>query len=555
MTKRAPRDDASPEPAPIIPTAHGVVSLAGYGVRVGVERGHLTVTDGWGRQRRAGRVSRVAGLRRLVIVGDDGAITLAALRWLHDVGASFMQITTSGAVIAATGPTHLDDARLRRSQALAAYTDVGLTIARDLIREKLIGHATNLAVLSGDGTAGSVMVPFIPALDTVRDAPTLRKVEADAASCYWQRWEAVPLQWAKADAPHVPAHWHRAGGRLSPLTGDAHDAISPVHAMLNYGYTLLEAESVIALRAVGLDPGMGMLHVDERGRDSFALDLMEVARHTVDAFVLETLRIHTFRARDFHETERGVCRLTLTLSREFADITPRLATAVAPFAESLAKHLWNTDLPAHQAGRLGFPGGGRGGEEATDDGLRPPTRERTPRTLTGKRLRTPRHQAENAALPTLPPTCRACGFPVPPRRRFCDTCIDERRQEVGKLAGEIGGVAFARWRAAGNTPTVSAEGLAARAEKCRENRRVLREWKAEQEAAGGILSSDYSPDMFTTTILPGLKRVMPAKIMLATGLSKCYVTLIKRGTRVPHPRHWAALRVLVADTGDLAEGT
>src|SRR6266542_2687218 len=55
---------------PII-VREGVVSLNGYGVRIAVEKGHLSVADGIGSQRRAARFSRATcGLKRLVVRGS-----------------------------------------------------------------------------------------------------------------------------------------------------------------------------------------------------------------------------------------------------------------------------------------------------------------------------------------------------------------------------------------------------------------------------------------------------------------------------------------------------
>jgi hypothetical protein len=60
---------------------HGVVTLFGYGIRVQVERGHLILEDGIGPDRRQGRLARVGhGLRRLVVIGANGMVSLAALR-------------------------------------------------------------------------------------------------------------------------------------------------------------------------------------------------------------------------------------------------------------------------------------------------------------------------------------------------------------------------------------------------------------------------------------------------------------------------------------------
>ena len=60
---------------------HGVLVLNGYGIRVQVNAGHLLAHDGIADERRTIRLPRVGhGLRRLVMIGSDGFITLEALR-------------------------------------------------------------------------------------------------------------------------------------------------------------------------------------------------------------------------------------------------------------------------------------------------------------------------------------------------------------------------------------------------------------------------------------------------------------------------------------------
>jgi len=39
-------------------------------------------------------------------------------------------------------------------------------------------------------------------------------------------------------------------------------------------YALVEAEAILACQTVGLDPGLGIVHADARGRQSLALDVM-----------------------------------------------------------------------------------------------------------------------------------------------------------------------------------------------------------------------------------------------------------------------------------------
>jgi len=102
-----------------ITSRQGVVTLFGYGIQVRVDRGHLLVEDGIAAKRRQTHFSRVGhGLKRLVVIGADGMVSLAALRWLADQDAAFVMLDRDGSVLATTGPVRPSDARLRRAQDL-----------------------------------------------------------------------------------------------------------------------------------------------------------------------------------------------------------------------------------------------------------------------------------------------------------------------------------------------------------------------------------------------------------------------------------------------------
>jgi len=79
--------------------------------------------------------------------------------------------------------------------------------------------------------------------------------------------------------------------------------------MLNYLYALLESEARLAAAALGLDPGLGVLHVDTPARDSLACDLMEAVRPQVDAYVLDWVLSQPLRREWFFEQRDGTCRL------------------------------------------------------------------------------------------------------------------------------------------------------------------------------------------------------------------------------------------------------
>jgi len=112
--------------------------------------------------------------------------------------------------------------------------------------------------------------------------------------------------------------------------------------MLNYVYAVLESESRLALAALGLDPGIGMLHNDTRNRDSLSCDLMEPVRPQVNAFLLDWLRRENLRREWFFEERDGNCRLMGSFAVRLSQTAQMWRNEVAPFAEWISKALWST---------------------------------------------------------------------------------------------------------------------------------------------------------------------------------------------------------------------
>jgi hypothetical protein len=139
--------------SPISVNADGFCVVDGYGIELRVERRHLVVSDGVGRVRRSSRFARAtSGLRRVVLVGAAGYATLEAFRWLEDVGARFIDLGSDGQILMTSRSFGLDDARLRRAQALAFRTPHGSEIARMILRRKLQAKADSRIAL-GDPTS------------------------------------------------------------------------------------------------------------------------------------------------------------------------------------------------------------------------------------------------------------------------------------------------------------------------------------------------------------------------------------------------------------------
>jgi CRISPR/Cas system-associated endonuclease Cas1 len=114
--------------------------------------------------------------------------------------------------------------------------------------------------------------------------------------------------------------------------------------MLNYLYALLESEARLALSALGLDPGIGVLHSDTRNRDSLACDLMEPVRPQVDAFLLDWLKQSPLRREWFFEERNGNCRLMSSLAARLSETSHVWRQALAPYAEGIARALWSMKI-------------------------------------------------------------------------------------------------------------------------------------------------------------------------------------------------------------------
>ena len=326
----------------ISPT-QGVVTLFGYNSSACVERGHLVLHDGIAMNRREGRFPRVRhGLKRVVVIGSTGMVTFEALRWLADQKAAFVMLDRDGSVLAVSGPVGPSDARLRRAQSLAHQSDVAVRISRELISQKLQEQERLLCEILKNSASAHVVASARAHLEDAKTIQAIRRVESLAAKNYWAAWHNIQITFPTADLNRIPNHWRTFGTRESPITRSPRLAVNPANAMLNYLYALLESEARLAAAALGLDPGIGFLHMDTNARDSLACDLMEPVRPQVDAFLLDWITSQPLRREWFFEQRDGSCRLMAPFAAKLSESSPVWRQDVAPIAEWVSKVLWTT---------------------------------------------------------------------------------------------------------------------------------------------------------------------------------------------------------------------
>ena len=488
---------------------HGVITLHGYGIQVRVDRGHLILEDGIGPNRRYARFARVNHrLERLIVIGSDGMVTLSGLRWLADQKAAFVMLERDGSVLAAIGPVRNADARLRRAQACAGSSKLGLEISRQLITLKLEGQERVARIKLQNSVAAAAIAVLRDQLPAAENVDDVRLLEARAAAIYWMAWSKVQMRFPKVDLRRVPEHWLTFGSRKSPLSGfSPRRAVNPMNSILNYCYSILEAETRLAIATIGLDPGMGFLHADYELRDSLACDLMEVVRPDVDASLFDWVSSKPFKRDWFFEDRNGHCRLMGEFAATLSETAQTYRRAVAPIVEWLAWTLWE------QSPRMA--------------GHRPPSNRLTQSTKRAAQRGVPILSAPR--VPARQNFCRMCGAPIKHYNGiYCRICNVEASKNH-----------FVSMGATARKLSHSEGAQAKRTETLRRNALAQHGWVAAEHPKW------LDQATYVNRILPRLSGLTASAIASAIQVSVGYADSIRKGKVHPHSRHWQTLATLV----------
>jgi len=355
-----------------------------------------------------------------------------------------------------------------------------------------------------DSTTADTIARFKTELPGAGSSTTFRLIESQAARVYWAAFSTLPINFPKNDLKRVPEHWRTFSARVSPLTGSPRLAANPPNAILNYLYALLESESRLAAAALGLDPGIGVLHVDTPARDSLACDLMEPIRAQVDAYLLDWVTRQPLRREWFFEEHDGNCRLMGSFAVRLSETLPIWRRAVAPIAEWVARAFWSTIR-------------------------RPDAPFATRLTQNNKReTKCAPAQSPLTRVPRQQNICAGCGKPVTNASTRCSMCAMEVSRE--------------------RMLDISRQGRIA--SKSPESRARVSATQRRQQTARWNWNPSSQPDWLTDEVYvkevqPLLRNSSLSKIASSISVSLVYASDIRRGRRLPHPRHWQALATLV----------
>lgn len=244
-----------------------VLYVSRSGARVRISRGRLLVES----PDNALLLDVPSGhVSRLVCFGSVG-VTAGTRTWAltNDIDVVFASRSGNYLGLLATGRDTTRVDRLRCQLAVRDDPTRRLTISRALVTAKVVKqivliknfsrrqHADRArdATLTMDG-----LLQLIPDCTTVDE---LLGIEGAVAAAYF------------------PILGHLLPDDLGFETRSRRPPMDLPNAVLSYLYTVLLGECETALRSAGLDPAIGVLHVEEANRPSLALDLMEEFRPLV----------------------------------------------------------------------------------------------------------------------------------------------------------------------------------------------------------------------------------------------------------------------------------
>jgi CRISPR/Cas system-associated endonuclease Cas1 len=129
---------------------------------------------------------------------------------------------------------------------------------------------------------------LVKAVSRQKNIETLRGIEGSGAAGYFAALSSVfQTAWSFSERNRRPPR-------------------DPINALLSFGYTLLLGSVTTAVILVGLDPCVGFIHPEYRGRPSLPLDMMEEFRSPIiDRMVISSCNQGIFKANNFERTEDG----------------------------------------------------------------------------------------------------------------------------------------------------------------------------------------------------------------------------------------------------------
>ena len=294
----------------------------------------------------------------IVIPMIGGFISHSAILWCYDHNISLTFLDKKRYPVQTFYPYASCYPSMKRMQASMTWEDT-CPFVKEWIAKKVQGQLDNLIIFSDSLThiryierplrdkAMKEMEAAMRTMNTIQDEinlsesmdkDSLRGLEGQASQQYFSAIKELPVHFRKVKA--LPSEWVPIGPRNGLNGNSSRKALTPFHALLNYGYGMLSRRMLIALIGEHLDPDLGFFHSDHNQRENLVYDVIEPLRPLIDQWVWNMMIVQERKASDFLQNYEGhVTILTPALKLWQKEIDSILETPVKDTAKQLGKAL------------------------------------------------------------------------------------------------------------------------------------------------------------------------------------------------------------------------
>ncbi|NDB88972.1 MAG: CRISPR-associated endonuclease Cas1 [Thaumarchaeota archaeon] len=280
--------------------------ISGFGTSINVDRRKLIVTNKLKNQRLEFSPHKIDH-DSIIIDGHTGNITFESMRWLMKHNIHLTLLNWDGKLLAATLPEAPLSGKLRIKQ-YQKYQDntIRFKIAEKIVQSKIqssLNLLSELAKFYDFGYAKAEKSIQNERQLFAKSEPSLNNLmtyEGRVAQAYF---DSLGTIFAKTGTKFSFLQ------RLGKENRRNYNASDEINVLLNYGYSILEAEIRKCTNAIGLDYSIGFLHEVHQGRTPLVYDLQELLRWLVDYSVIQLLEEGSLQKSDFIVTESYHMRL------------------------------------------------------------------------------------------------------------------------------------------------------------------------------------------------------------------------------------------------------
>ena len=253
--------------------------LHGFGISIKVLDKKLVITNGKDRLYPNNQYQQVvltdhADFDKIVIQGT-GAISFQALQWLTEWNINVIMLDARGRLYGNFNQVAGDREPLIRQKQYACFNDNAKLeyLRKWIVSQKLTSQIMLLRELQIYKEAQNIEKQLLR-LEDVNTLSQISVIESSSAIRYY-----VTL--SKLFNPELGFRT-----RQNKMTGRHNEATDVINALLNYGFSILQAEVGKQLNGLGLDCNVGFYHRNHAHFVPLIWDMMEPFRYLIDRSVI-----------------------------------------------------------------------------------------------------------------------------------------------------------------------------------------------------------------------------------------------------------------------------